>query len=113
MNNHRANLHFGNVVTIKNEQKCHGDKLGTQADGELVFEVPDSQKGNTARAIFYFATRYQMKMSPAEEAALREWNKKDPVDAEEFSMNNQIEQLQGNRNPFIDFSDLLDRIDHF
>ena len=57
MNNHRANLHFGNVISIKNEQKCRGNKLGTQADGEMVFEVPDSQKGNSARAIFYFATR--------------------------------------------------------
>jgi endonuclease I len=54
-----------------------------------------------------------MKMSPSEEAALREWNKQDPVDAEEFTQNNQIDQLQGNRNPFIDFSDLLERIDHF
>jgi hypothetical protein len=113
MNNHRASLHFGNVVNIRQDQRCSQNKLGENSQGELVFEVPDSQKGNTARAIFYFATRYQMKMSPAEEADLRQWNKQDPVDEEEFTQNNQIDQLQGNRNPYIDFSDLLDRIDHF
>jgi hypothetical protein len=113
MNNHRASLHFGNVVNVRQDQRCPQNKLGDNSEGELVFEVPDSQKGNTARAIFYFATRYRMKMSPSEEAALREWNKQDPVDAEEFTQNNQIDQLQGNRNPFIDFSDLLERIDHF
>jgi endonuclease I len=113
MNNHRASLHFGKVVAVNQDQRCSQNKLGQNAEGETVFEVPDSQKGNTARAIFYFATRYKMKMSATEEAALREWDKQDPVDAEEFTQNNQIDQLQGNRNPFIDFSDLLDRIEHF
>ena len=113
MNNHRASLHFGYVVTKHDEQKCPQSKLGENEQGELVFEVPDAQKGNTARAIFYFATRYQMQMSPTEEAALRRWDKQDPVDAEEYNQNNLIDQLQGNRNPYIDFADLLDRVNHF
>jgi deoxyribonuclease-1 len=113
MNNHRAALRFGYVVNIKSEQKCKQNKLGNNSKGELVFEVPDSQKGNTARAIFYFSTRYQMKMSPAEETDLRQWHKQDPVDEEEFRQNNQIHELQGNRNPFIDFADLSDRINRF
>ena len=113
MNSHRGSLHFGNVVGTVEALKCPIAKLGHQASGEIVFEPPTAHKGNVARAIFYFATRYQMKMSPAEEAALREWNKADPVDAAEFERNNQIENLQGNRNPFVDFSDLADHIDHF
>lgn len=113
MNNHRANLHFGEVVSMKSEQKCPQNKLGDNAEGDLVFEVPNSQKGNTARAIFYFATRYQMKVDSTEEATLRKWHTQDPVDAEEYSQNVLIDKLQGNRNPFIDFPDLVDRINHF
>ena len=30
------------------------------------------------------------------------WNRDDPVDDEERRRNNVIEQVQGNRNPFID-----------
>lgn len=113
MNNHRAALHFGEVVTMKNEQKCPQNKLGKNAEGDLVFEVPDSQKGNTARAIFYFSTRYQMKVDSTEEATLRKWSTLDPVDEEEFTQNNLKDQLQGNRNPFIDFPDLVERINNF
>ncbi len=113
MNSHRGSLRFGNVIKDVEPLKCPMDHLGHQADGAIVFEVPKAQRGNTARAIFYFATRYQMKISAPEEAALRQWHKEDPVDAEEFSRNQQIELLQGDRNPFIDFYDLIDRISSF
>lgn len=113
MNSRRGSLRFGNVVKDVEPLKCPMGRLGHQQDGSIIFEVPKAQRGNSARAIFYFATRYQMKISPAEEAALRQWNIEDPVDAEEFNQNEQIELLQGNRNPYIDFSDLIDRIESF
>lgn len=115
INSRRGSLRFGNVVKDVEILKCPIGRLGHQAAsrGEIIYEAPKAQRGNTARAIFYFATRYQMKISPAEEAALRQWNIEDPIDAEEFSRNQQIELLQGNRNPFIDFADLIDRINSF
>lgn len=114
INSRRGSLRFGNVVKDVETLKCPMGRLGHQASGGgIIYEAPKSQRGNTARAIFYFATRYQMKISPAEEAALRQWNIEDPIDAEEFSRNQQIEILQGNRNPFIDFADLIDRIESF
>ena len=113
MNSMRSSLRFGDVVEEVEKLKCPQNKIGHQVEGGIIFEVPDSQKGNTARSIFYFATRYQMRISPPEEAALRKWNKFDPVDDEEQTRNNQIESLQGNRNPYIDFPDLVDRIDNF
>jgi hypothetical protein len=113
MNSRRASLKFGNVKTHVENLKCPQNKLGQQEEGGVVFEVNQWQRGNTARAIFYFATRYKMKISPSEEAALRQWNIEDPVDAEEFTRNEQIESLQGNRNPYIDFADLIDRVNNF
>lgn len=113
MNGRRGALRFGHIVEEVEKLKCPQNKLGRQANGDFVFEVPDSQKGNTARAIFYFATRYQMKVSPPEEETLRQWNKIDPVDEEEMARNNAIEKAQGNRNPYIDIPDLLNHINHF
>ena len=113
MNSRRSSLRFGKVVKVTEPLRCPIAKLGHQENGEIVFEPPVKHKGNIARALFYFATRYQMKISPAEELALREWDKEDPVDAAEFERNNQIERFQGNRNPFIDFSDLANQVGSF
>ena len=113
MNSRRGSLRFGKVIEGVEALKCPIAKLGRQASGEIIFEPPTAHKGNVARALFYFAVRYQMKISPSEEAALREWNKEDPVDAAEFERNGKIEEFQGNRNPFVDFSDLADHINQF
>jgi endonuclease I len=113
MNNRRAALRFGYVQNDVEELKCPIARLGTSENGDLVFEVPMHQRGNSARAIFYFATRYQMKISPDEERDLRQWVQQDPVDEEEAVHNDEIQRLQGNRNPYIDFPDLIDRIEHF
>ncbi len=113
MNNRRGSQRFGYVQNSTEDLKCPIGKLGTNEEGEIVFEVPMHQRGNSARAIFYFATRYQMKISPHEERDLRRWNAEDPVDEAESLRNDQIQKLQGDRNPFVDFPDLVDHIDHF
>lgn len=113
MNSRRSSLRFGNVARDMEKLKCPQNRLGQQAEGGTVFQVPNAHRGNVARAIFYFATRYQMKLSPSEEKALRQWNNEDPVDEEEFTRNEKIEHWQGNRNPYIDFPDLVERIDNF
>lgn len=113
MNSRRGNMRFGIVVKEVENLKCPIAKLGHQASGDIVFEVPETHKGHVARALFYFATRYKMKVSPAEEAALRQWHHAHPADELEIARNNMIEKVQGNRNPFIDFPDLIDRIQTF
>jgi endonuclease I len=54
-----------------------------------------------------------MKVSDQEEAFLRKWNQQDPVDQAEMNRNNEIEKIQGNRNPFIDFPELVDQVHNF
>lgn len=77
------------------------------------FEVPSEHKGNVARAMFYFATRYQMKLDRNHEATLREWHILDPVDAKEMERNDMVFIVQENRNPFVDMPELVDMISDF
>ena len=77
------------------------------------FEPPSEHKGNVARALFYFSLRYQSHISDGEEEILRKWNEMDPPDEAELRRNDLIEDIQGNRNPFIDDHDFADFIDNF
>ncbi len=81
--------------------------------GKNGFEPPTSHKGNVARAIFYFSVRYNGHIPDFEEEVLRQWHEQDPVDGEERVRNNKIEQIQGNRNPFIDDPSLVEDIYNF
>lgn len=114
VNADRSSYDFGNVKANAKALKCAAAKLGLPAAGSrTVFEPPLSHKGNVARALFYFSVRYQAPLEPAQEAALREWHQLDPVDAEEKSRNDRIHQLQRNRNPFVDYPELVGRIRDF
>lgn len=71
------------------------------------FEPREDQKGNTARAIFYFYTMYPTQAGSMSQVGdinvLYQWHLSDPVDAAELDRNNKIEQYQGDRNPYIDY----------
>ena len=79
----------------------------------IIFEPPNGHKGNVARALFYFSVRYQIKISKLQEYYLKKWHQQDPVDEFEKWRNDQIEDIQGNRNPFIDMPELVKHIDDF
>lgn len=114
MNSKRSSLEFGNVASDSEKLECDDSRLGFPKGGsKLVFEPPTRHKGNVARAIFYFSTRYKMAIDASEEATLREWHRQDPADAEEKARNERIFTLQKNRNPFVDFPELVDRISDF
>jgi hypothetical protein len=114
MNNRRSSYEFGDVAAPKLELKCPIGKLGKSTMGNaLVFEAPMNHRGNAARAIFYFATRYQVAISAAQESALRRWNIEDPIDQAERDRNQAIQDEQGNRNPFVDMPSLVDHISSF
>jgi hypothetical protein len=74
------------------------------------FQPPEGHRGNAARAMFYSAIFYGHQISEMEEYYLRKWHNEDPVDQDEIERNNNVEKFQGNRNPFIDYPSLADRI---
>ncbi len=111
-NSRRGNYNFGNVSESEDEldvNQCNSSRLGHH-EGDMIFTPPTQHKGNVARAIFYFAVRYQMDIPPSEERALREWHKNDPVDEQERIRHELISKHQFVRNPFIDFPELADKI---
>jgi deoxyribonuclease-1 len=114
-NNRRANHEFGSVGPVHDElnvQNCTASQLG-DISGHFVFTPPVIHRGNVARSLFYFATRYKLFIGPAEEMILRLWNKADPIDEAEKNRHEQIAKYQKVRNPFIDFPELIEKVTDF
>ncbi len=110
-NSARSNHPFGEV---DGQIVCGTAKKGKIKGTNIVgFEPPNSHKGNVARAMFYFSTRYNMPLDPIQESYFRKWNKLDPVDAAERLRNRRISDIQGWTNPFIDNPNLVDSIRDF
>lgn len=97
------------------------------------FEPTDRAKGQIARMVFYMATRYETgdnaspenmpdliitkgnkkqsgKPSIGDLCTLVDWNKRFPVSDFEKRRNDRVEELQGNRNPFIDHPEFVNVI---
>ncbi|MCU7612898.1 endonuclease [Chryseobacterium sp. GMJ5] len=121
VNGMRSNFPFGKVGSAS-YTSLNGSKLGTSISAGYsgtVFEPVDAFKGDVARMIFYFVTRYETQLSgftsgnmlgsssfPGlqtwELNQLLAWNALDPVSPAEISRNNASYAYQGNRNPYID-----------
>lgn len=114
-NSTRGNFDFAEVVSNENLKDCDASKSGASvvSGGHTFFEPPAEHKGNVARALFYFSVRYKMAISNEQQTFLKKWNEQDPVDDAEMERNNEIEKLQGNRNPFVDFPELAQDISKF
>ncbi|WP_223560448.1 endonuclease [Chryseobacterium lathyri] len=121
VNGMRSNYPFGKVQTAS-YTSYNGSKLGNSISpgyGGTVFEPIDAFKGDVARMIFYFVTRYEAELpgfstgnmlggstypglQTWELNQLLAWHIMDPVSSEEIARNNASYTYQGNRNPFID-----------
>ncbi len=121
VNGMRSNYPFGKVKTASWTSK-NGSKVGSSASPGYygtVFEPIDNFKGDVARMILYFVTRYESQLSTFNSGdmlgntafpglldwelnQLIQWHLQDPVSAEEIARNNASYDYQGNRNPFID-----------
>ena len=107
-NSIRGNYNFAEIQDNAVSNLCSSSRSNGRN-----FEPPAVHKGNVARALFYFAVRYQMKITDTEEAFLREWHYQDPVDNAERERNETVYEVQKNRNPFIDYPELVEKITNF
>ncbi|MBS1571978.1 MAG: endonuclease [Bacteroidetes bacterium] len=121
VNGMRGNNPFGKVGSAS-FTSMNGSKLGTSISpgfSGTVFEPIDEFKGDVARMIFYFVTRYENQLSGFSSGnmlgnspfpglqtwelnQLLIWSNQDPVSPAEIGRNNATFAWQGNRNPFID-----------
>ncbi|MEM6343831.1 MAG: endonuclease [Bacteroidota bacterium] len=107
-NGERGNLPFG-VVSNPSWQ------VGGSKKGNGRFEPRDEHKGEIARAMLYFVLRYQdyNNFIASQTAILKQWNIDFPPDEVALKRNDDIEAVQGNRNPFVDYPQLAERITNF
>ncbi|MDI9529334.1 MAG: endonuclease [Candidatus Cloacimonadota bacterium] len=86
---------------------------GQSATGYTVFEPADESKGDIARALLYFNTRYYDTLTQQNVNMIPDlvaWNTMDPPDATEIARNSAIHGFLGNRNPFVDHPEFVNRI---
>lgn len=107
-NSRRGSFPFGLVSSATWTEG--GSKLG---GGK--FEPRDEQKGATARAMLYFAIRYQDygNFIDGQESILVDWHLDNPPSDWDRTRNEKIFGYQKNRNPFIDHPEFTERIKVF
>lgn len=127
INSAKSNFGFaegGDPVFDKDEYGTFINSGAKRNSDNHTFEPPDHSKGAVSRMIFYMAIRYeeadlfQDEKTPdlilikgnvrtkepfiGDLCTLLNWNDKYPISDFESRRNNRIEEIQGNRNPFID-----------
>ncbi len=129
VNGMRSHYPFAKVDTPSFTSR-NGSKVGPSASagyGGTVFEPIDEFKGDIARMIFYFVTRYENQLASFsngdilggsaypglqewELKVLMDWSAADPVSPAEIRRNNASYEIQKNRNPFIDHPEWVQQI---
>lgn len=109
-----CNSFRGNRAYFDFSTEAFRDDCGESARSK--FE-PKSGKGAVARATLYFLLRYPGDIADSTNemprdrlATIIKWASDDKVDRWERHRNAEIQKIQGNRNPLIDFPDLVDKI---
>lgn len=130
VNNRRGNYVFAEVGSATYSSNNGFSKVGSPktpgCNEERVFEPNDMYKGDFARAYFYAATRYASSCGSWRSGVftssfphlggwtlpmLLRWNELDPVSEKEINRNEAVyASRQHNRNPFIDYPELVEYI---
>jgi deoxyribonuclease-1 len=77
---------------------------------DAVVEPQPSVKGDVARSLLYMMVFYDLPVHGSLPVLLS-WHKQDPPDDAERWRNTMIEELQGTRNPFIDYPMIVRLVD--
>ncbi len=130
----RDNYPFGEVDSPQHTF-MNGAVLGPNVAGGytgLAYEPIDAYKGDLARAFLYMVTRYENKLPGWENESeygdamfdyesytgfqpwvidmFIEWHENDPVSQKEILRNQAVYEIQGNRNPFVDHPEWVEKI---
>lgn len=125
VNGMRSSYPFGEV-SVASWTSRNGSKKGSSASAGYagtVFEPIDEYKGDVARSIFYFVTRYETQVASWHHAmfngtsnqalsdwflaVMLKWHKEDPVSQKEIVRNDAGYNFQGNRNPYVDHPEYI------
>lgn len=124
----KADLFFGECGTVESASACvspaTSETAATTAQDGKIFTPPVDARGDIARALFYTQIRYRVSLGlqltdcpPFTEgefaylSQLIKWHMDDPVDGAEIARNQQAcSRWQGNRNPFVDYPELVQQI---
>ena len=114
-----TSVSWDNGVTFVGKANIDGSSMNA-------YEPCDEYKGDFARVFMYMFTCYQdltweytwmnyekstyPTLKPWAVKLLLKWHKQDPVSTKEVSRNNAVYEVQGNRNPFIDYPQLADYV---
>ena len=132
VNGQRGDLPFGRV-NIASNTYTNGTKKGSNLNQGyssgytgVVFEPIDEFKGDIARMLLYFATRYEDQVAGWSYTmfnntsnqvftsnainVLLTWSNNDPVSQREIDRNNTVYARQNNRNPYIDHPEYVMQI---
>lgn len=126
INSTKSNYPMGKVVS---GDKGNGwTKVGEGTDGKKYWEPADPWKGDFARGYMYMATAYQdynwvgkQALQILQQGAYPtlqkwaytlyiQWAKADKPNAVEIKRNNDVAKIQGNRNPYVDFPNLMEYV---
>lgn len=117
-NEQRGSHPYGDVAQVEWSvgEGTRQAKLGVDLLGTTVFEPRADIKGDIARGLLYFYTRYSQSRTSDftlenfrhELPTLLKWNKADPVSDTERLRNDAIQRVQGNRNPYVDRPEFVD-----
>ncbi len=127
VNSRRWNYTMGNVKSTVSNPTTYdyeGKVVLWYSPDKYLVEVPDYVKGDVARILLYVYVRWEepnlfmndpsAKPGPGDEKndgikviesldTLLEWCELDPVDTWEMKRNDEVQNIQGNRNVFIDY----------
>lgn len=119
-NEKRGSHPYGDVIRTEwaTGEGSRQAKLGVDALGETVFEPYGEVKGDIARGLLYFYTRYSQSRTSDftlenfrhELPTLVRWHNADPVTDAERARNSAVQRVQGNRNPFVDHPEFVEQL---
>ena len=127
INSSKGNRGMGIVTKVTNTNGA--TKVGSGANGLSLWEPADEWKGDFARGYMYIVTAYEDYANKWQSEGsnslynntyptLKEWAyklyiqwaKSDKPDPVEIKRNNDVAKIQGNRNPYVDFPNLMEYV---